>query len=306
MIRKNFSFCTPDGVEIFVYRWLPANEIKAAVNIVHGMAEHAGRYDRFAGMLAGRGYAVYAMDLRGHGRTAGNSALIGETGPDGLNRMVSDMHRLSEIIREENSVAPLFLFGHSMGSFLVQNYIARYGRELQGAILSGAAGPAGILTGLGRVVAYLEMLRIGKRGKSGLLYGLSFGSFNRQFRPVRTGFDWLSREETEVDKYIADPFCDGLFPAYFFYELFEFWRQIHRPEELKKVPVNLPLYFFSGTRDPVGGNARGVKKLIDKYRKSGMKDLSLKLYEDGRHEMLHEINRDVVAADITCWLDRHL
>lgn len=306
MIRKSLTFRAADDVEIFVYQWFPEDKIKAAVNIIHGMAETAARYERFAGALTENGYAVYAADQRGHGRTVRDPQLVGKTGTDALNKMLTDIHRLSGIIREENPEVPLFLFGHSMGSFLAQGYIARWGGGLQGAILSGAAGPADFLTLIGQLVARLEMLRKGEKGESRLLYNLSFGSFNKQFHPVRTAFDWLSRDNEEVDKYIADPFCDGIFPAAFFYDLFKFWRRIHRPAELKKVPVDLPLYFFSGTKDPVGNNARGVRRLIEKYKQSGIKDLNFNFYEDGRHEMLNEVNRDIVAADIIRWLDGHL
>jgi alpha-beta hydrolase superfamily lysophospholipase len=305
MIRKNFSFCAPDDVEIYVYQWRPEGPIRAAVNIAHGMAETAARYERFAGVLTKNGYAVYAEDHRGHGKTIKEAAHAGEAGADALNKMMGDLHQLSEIIKKEIPATPLFLLGHSMGSFLAQGYIERWGKELKGAILSGAAGPADLLTGIGQVIAYLEMLRVGATGRSNFLNFLSFGNFNKQFAPARTDFDWLSRDNSEVDKYIADPFCGGLFPTAFFYDLCRFWRQIHRKEELSRIPQDLPLYFFSGQKDPVGANAVGVRHLISIYQKLGIKDLSFKFYEGGRHEMLNEINREEVMADVIRWLDAH-
>ena len=305
MIQKEFTFCTPDNLEIYAYRWLPENQIKAAINISHGMAETAARYDRFAGILTKNGYAVYAADQRGHGKTIKDPAHAGEAGADALNKMLSDLHQLSGIIKKENPQTPLFLFGHSMGSFLVQGYIARWGSELKGAILSGAAGPANFLTAIGMNVASLEMLRLGATGRSNLLNTLSFGGFNKQFQPSRTAFDWLSRDEKEVDKYIADPFCGGIFPARFFFDLTNFMRQINNPSQLKKIPQDLPLYFFSGQNDPVGANTKGVTKLIKMFKKLGIADVSFKFYEGGRHEMLNEINREIVMADVIQWLDRH-
>jgi alpha-beta hydrolase superfamily lysophospholipase len=305
MIQNNFTFQAADKKEIYVYKWLPEHQIKAVIMISHGMAETAARYERLAGALTKCGYAVYAADQRGHGKTIKDPAHAGETGEDTFGRMLGDLHQLSGIIKEENPAAPVFLLGHSMGSFVTQGYIARWGGELKGAILSGTGGPANLMTVIGQGVAYLEKKRVGATGRSNLLNTLSFGSFNKQFQPARTEFDWLSRDTKEVDKYIADPFCGGIFPAAFFLDLLRFLRQIINPDQLRKIPQNLPLYFFSGKKDPVGANAAGVKKLIKIYEKMGIADISFKFYEDGRHEMLNEINRDIVMNDLISWLDKH-
>jgi alpha-beta hydrolase superfamily lysophospholipase len=305
MTRKDFTFRAADGVEIYVYKWLPKIRPKAAINIAHGMAETAARYERFADCLTKYGYAVYAEDHRGHGKTIGDPARTGEAGDDSLSRMLGDLYRLSGIIKAEIPRVPLFMFGHSMGYFLAQGYMESWGSELKGVILSGTTGPADLLTALGQGVAYLEKWRLGATGRSSLLNALIFGGFNRQFQPARTAFDWLSRDEKEVDKYIADPFCGGVCPAAFFFDLFKFWRQIHKPYQLQKIPRNLPVYFFSGAKDPVGKNTAGVKELIKIYEKLGIADLSFKFYEDGRHEMLNEINREIVMADVIRWLDLH-
>jgi alpha-beta hydrolase superfamily lysophospholipase len=305
MIQKNFTFQAPDKTQIYVYKWLPEGPIKAAINISHGMAETAARYERFAGILTNNGYAVYVADQRGHGKTIKDPAHAGEVGADAFNRMLGDLHQLSEIIKKEIPAVPLFLLGHSMGSFLAQGYIAHWGDQLKGAILSGTAGPADLMTVIGQGVAFLEKWRVGATGRSNLLNTLSFGSFNKQFQPARTAFDWLSRDEKEVDKYIADPFCGGIFPAAFFFDLLKFIRQIHNPAQLRKIPKNLPLYFFSGKKDPVGANTEGVKKLMKIYEKLGIADLSFNFYADGRHEMLNEINREIVIADVIKWLDIH-
>lgn len=305
MTRKDFKFQSSDSIEIHAYKWLPEIRPKAAINIIHGMVETAARYDSFAQNLTKHGYAVYAEDLRGHGKTAGDPAHLGEAGTDALNRMLCDLHRLSEIIKEELPAVPIFLLSHSMGSFLAQGYITRWGNDLKGALFSGASKPAGFMTAIGLVLAYLEKLRLGPTGKSALLNALSFGNFNKQFQPARTAFDWLSRDEKEVDKYIADPFCGWLCPTVFFLDLLKFMRQIQSPAQLRKIPKDLPLYFFSGTKDPVGANTAGVKKLIKVYQKMGITDLSFKFYENGRHEMLNEINRETVVADVIKWLDAH-
>jgi len=305
MKQENFTFYASDGLEIYVYKWLPEGQIKAAVNIAHGMAETAARYERLAAVLTQNGYAAYAEDHRGHGQTIKDAAHVGEAGPDGLNLMLNDLHQLSGIIKEENPDVPLFLMGHSMGSFLTQGYIAHWGGQLKGAILSGTAGPNNILAAVGGFIAYLEMLRIGRTGKSKLLNNLSFGSFNKQFQPQRTDFDWLSRDEAEVDKYIANPFCGGIFPAGFFYDLLKFLRQIYSREAQSRIPQDLPLYIFSGSCDPVGADTKSVRQLIKLYELLGLRDLSFKFYQDGRHEMLNEINREEVMMDIIKWLAAH-
>lgn len=305
MIRKDFTFFSQDGLEIYVYKWLPEGEIKAAINIAHGMAETAARYERFASVLTKNGYAVYAEDLRGHGRTIKDAGHAGETGTDGLDRMMEELHQLSVIIKNEIPAAPLFLFGHSMGSFLAQGYAANWGSELNGAILSGTAGPNNFLAAVGQFIAYLEMRRLGPKGRSKLLNTLSFGNFNKQFQPARTEFDWLSRDNSEVDKYINDPFCGGIFPTAFYIALFKFLRRIYQPRQWRKIPPELPLYIFSGEKDPVGANTKNVRQLIKIYQDAGIKDIHCKFYKDGRHEMLNEINRDEVMADVIKWLDKH-
>lgn len=305
MIQHDFIFSAPDGVEIFVYKWLPEGHPKAIINIAHGMAETAARYERLARVLTNEGYAVYAEDHRGHGKTIKDPLHAGEAGHDALNLMLADLHQVSQIAKNENPQVPLFLLGHSMGSFLAQGYIARWGKELNGVILSGTAGPANLLTAIGQLIARLEILRIGPNGKSRLLHNLSFGSYNKQFQPTRTDFDWLSRDNAEVDQYIADPFCGGFFPALFFYNLLKFWRQVNEPEAWRQIPVTLPIYFISGTKDPLGANTRGVQQLMDIYKKFGIKDVSFNFYEDGRHEMFNETNREVVFTDLINWLNSH-
>ncbi len=306
MRLRELSFTAGDQQEIYFYNWLPEGEVKAVVSIAHGMAERALRYERFAGDLTSAGFAVYVADLRGHGRTAGNPDNVGIVATDALTLMTDDLRRLSGLIRKEFPAVPLFLFGHSMGSFLAQGYMIQGGEELQGVVLSGVLGPAGLLTLAGKLIAGGESALAGRNSRSKLLNVLSFGSYNNQFQPARTAFDWLSRDSAEVDKYINDPYCGGVFPAGFFYDLFSYWRMIHRPDGLRKISLNLPLYFISGSNDPVAGNTRGVKKLIKIYEQLGMKDITYKFYEGGRHEMLNEINRAEVIADLISWLDNKI
>ncbi len=308
MISESFNFKGKGDIEIFVYKWLPdkSKEVKGVVQIAHGMAETAARYESFADELTKDGFIVYANDHRGHGKTAGEIEKLGELGEDGFNSMVEDMHRLNDIIKEENFNLPVFLFGHSMGSFLTQRYICLYGRELKGVIVTGTCGAQGIIIDIGRLIAKSEIKKIGRSGKSNKLYKLIFGSYNNSFKPNRTAFDWLSRDNKEVDKYIVDPFCGTVMTAGFFNDFLGGLKSIENKVEIKNVPIDLPIYIFAGDKDPVGKNGKGVLKLVKAYKKNGIKDLTYKLYKDGRHEMLNETNKEEVIGDVIKWLNAHI
>ena len=307
MIEKNFTFKDSDEVEIFVYKWEPEEESipKGVIQISHGMAEHAARYARFAERLTAAGYIVYANDHRGHGKTAGKIENVGYCGEDGFNWMVKDMKELTSIIKGENLGLPVFLFGHSMGSMLSQIYIALYGSELNGAILSGTSGKQGFILNLGIFMAKRQVVKIGVKTPSETMNKMTFASYNKEFIPARTAFDWLSRDEKEVDKYINDKLCGGVFSAGFFYDFLRGLKEMHRVEIMEKIPKSLPVYFTSGEKDPVGKNCKTIVSLIEEYKKLGIKDVSYKFYKDGRHEMLNEINRDEVMEDVINWISIH-
>ena len=188
-----------ENAEIHYYKWIPDTSIKGAVQISHGMAETAKRYQRLASHLTDEGYIVYANDHRGHGKTAGFIENIGYLGDnDGFKWLVNDMYQLSLIIKKENPSVPLFLFGHSMGSFLCQRYIELYGNEINGVILSGTNGKQGPILNLGLLISRLEIILKGRKAKSKILNDMCFGGFNKNFNPARTEFDWLSRDTHEV------------------------------------------------------------------------------------------------------------
>ncbi len=309
MQSDTFTFNTADGIEIYTYRWLPdpGSQPKAVVQIAHGMAEHAGRYARFAEALCAAGYAVYANDHRGHGKTAGDPAKTGYFADEnGWFKVAEDLRQLRAIIRERHPGLPVFQLGHSMGSFLVRTAIIQDAGGIAGAILSGTGGDPGLLGTIGLLLARAIGAVKGRRSPSPLLNALSFGGFNKRFTPARTDFDWLSRDPAEVDRYIADPFCGGLFSAGFFADLLTGIAYIHRPEHIARVPEDLPIYLFSGAGDPVGKETRGVRQVAEAYRRAGIKDVTTRFYEDGRHEMLNEINRQEVFADTIGWIQSHI
>ena len=309
MNSSKHKISTKDLSEIFVYKWHPEENsgLKAVVQIAHGMAEHAGRYERFAKVLVDEGFAVYANDHRGHGKTAGSPEETGYFADnDGWSKVVEDMKELTNIIKQDYRELPVFIFGHSMGSFLLRSYIYRYGDMIQGAILSGTGGDPGILADLAILISKFEIKRVGKRGRTGLLHKLSFGSFNKQFKPGRTEFDWLSRDEEEVDKYIEDPYCGEIFTAGFYKDLMSGLKKINLATNISRTPKNLPIFLLSGDMDPVGKNGKGVIQVYNDFKNAGIKDIKYKLYKDGRHEMLNEINREDVFRDVITWINQHL
>lgn len=308
MIQNNFTFKSKDETEIYVYHYGPdaGVEVKGVVQLAHGMAETAARYERFAQFLTNQGYIVYINDHRGHGKTASSIENLGYLADrDGFRWLVEDLHQLSGIIKEKNKELPLYLLGHSMGSFAVQSYIMSYGTELKGAILSGSNGKQGVLLKIGAYLAQKEIKKHGRKAQSEKLNKLTFGSYNHAFKPNRTEFDWLSRDQAEVDKYIEDPFCGTIFTCGFFYDFLIGLESIESKSNLQLVPKTLPIYIFSGDKDPVGKNGKGILKLYNTYKSLDIKDVTYRLYKDGRHEMLNEINREEVMQDVVAWLNKH-
>ena len=298
-----------DGTPIHTNRWLPEGTARAVVQIAHGMAEHSDRYERFAQALTAAGYAVYASDHRGHKGTAGDHSAEGYfADTDGWATAVADLRAVTDHARTEQPGLPVFLLGHSMGSFLSRSYVAEPGAadQLTGLVLSGTAGDPGPIALAGIAVSTLQGKLRGRRHRSGLMNSLSFGQYNAAFKPNRTEFDWLSRDPAEVDKYVADEWCGNVFTAGFYQDLLGGLRRINSDALVARVPKDLPILVLSGDQDPVGNSGKGPTAVAAQYEKAGVEDVTLTLYPGGRHEMLNETNRDEVTADIIAWLDAHL
>ncbi len=305
MKSNEFKLITSDGVQIHVYEWLPdlSDEIKAVVQIAHGMAEHAVRYENFARFLTDNQIAVYANDHRGHGKTAGELEKVGIIPKSkGWDYMVSDLSLLGHHIRKQYKSIPVFLLGHSMGSFLVRKFILAPDIVLKGAIISGTGDDPGILGKVGVVLTQLLIIVYGSDSLSPFMDNLSFGAFNKPFAPNRTKFDWLSRDNEQVDKYVSDPYCGGVFSLGFFNQMLKGLLYVSQQENINNSSKNLPILVFSGENDPVGNHGTGVKAIYHKFKKAGIKNLTLKLFPEGRHEMLNEINRDEVYQLILDWI----
>ena len=301
----------PDGTSLAVYRW-PAPDpshgpIKAVVQIVHGLAEHAARYDRLAQALTRAGYAVYASDHRGHGQTARGSAELGHFADrEGFQRVVEDVHAVHQALLAEQPGCPSVLFGHSFGSFVTQRYLALHGDSLQAAVLSGTTAGASALIRVALGIARVERLRLGARSTSALLQRLTFGAYNNEFKPTKTAFDWLSRDPSEVAKYASDALCGFAVSTQAWCDLLEGMLGNEDPALRRRVPKHLPIYIMSGAVDPTGRASQGPKALAAAYEKAGLDQVTLRLYPNGRHELINETNREEVTNELIAWLDAHV
>ncbi|MFC7595888.1 alpha/beta hydrolase [Terrabacter sp. GCM10028922] len=304
MQSSTLTLTTPDGTEVFVNRWLPEGPPKAIVQIAHGLAEHSTRYARFAQRLTDHGYAVYGSDHRGHGRTSSPRGYFGER--DGWQTVIDDLHAVTELARGEQPGVPVFLLGHSMGSFISRGYAAQHGSELAGLVLTGTAGGAGAIGRVGVFLAATQARLRGHAHTSGLMNTLSFGQYNAAFKPTRTDFDWLSRDPDEVDKYVNDPDCGFVFSAGGFADLLRGLEAVNTDRVASGIPTDLPVHLASGAMDPVGQNGKGVQRVAEQLRRLGLRDVTLTLWPEARHEILNETNRDEVETEILDWLDAHV
>ncbi len=305
MVQNTFNLNTADNTNIFVYEWLPENkEPEKIIQIIHGMAEHANRYKETAEFFTYNGFAVYAMDLRGHGKTANNIENLGFFAEkNGWNTVLNDIVLLTDKIKYKFPQLPIYLLGHSMGSFFARAYITKYANKINGVIISGTSGQRGLLIKLGKLIALTQGAIKGKHAKSKLLYTMSFKDYNKHFKPTKTEYDWLSRDEQIVNKYASDEYCGWIPSNRFFYDVFDLMDFIVKKQNINKIPKNLPIFILSGENDPVGEFGKGPKRVANDYKKAGLNNLKLKLYPQGRHEMLNEINRQEVLNDILQWIN---
>ena len=308
-LREEFSYPSSDGRhQIHALRWLPEESgPRAVVQLVHGISEHMGRYDGFAAYLADHGFAVVGHDHLGHGKTARGRREYGFLGEqNGWAYLVHDTRTLRELTGERFSGLPHFLMGHSMGSFVVRTYLIDYPGTVDGCILSGTGQEPPFLVAFGRGLSGLLLRIKGGNHVSGLVTALSLGAYNRQFRPTRTSADWISRDQAVVDAYVRDPMCRFVPTVGMFHDMMEGLQFISDPRNLRRMDPYTPVYLFSGDADPGGSRGKGVRKVAGFFRESGCRDVTVKLYPGGRHEMLNEINRDTVYQDVLDWLELHI
>ncbi len=288
MQATTFTHSGRDGTAVFVRRWLPDDDAHASVLIAHGMGEHSGRYERFALQLVAAGYAAYAYDHRGHGRTAVDPDQYGRFGPGGWNGLVDDLRSLGAAIDEETRGLPRVVFAHSMGSFALQQLLVDHSETMAAAVLSGTSA-VDVLAGAISADAPADLTL-----------------FNAAIENPRTDYDWLSRDPAEVDKYVADPMCgfgvEGAGLATMAAEA----PRLADAQALRRIRSDLPLLLIAGAADPLNGNLTLVDLVASRYREAGVRDVELMGYDGARHELLNETNREQVTADVLAWLARVL
>lgn len=275
-----------DGAGIATSAWIEVEEPRGVVQIAHGLAEHAARYARFANALNQAGFLAFATDHRGHGRTGADR--LGDFGDVGFDGLIADVVQYGTVIAESHPGLPLFLFGHSMGSFAAQSIVVDSADRYAGVLLSGSTALDVLAAGLAE-----------SEGPAGL------EAFNAGFEH-RTGYEWLSRDEAEVDKYVADPWCGFDVPEETIPSLFAQAGRLADPETLGGIGTDLPLLIASGSDDPLAGGGELVELLGQRYRDAGFTDVTVKVYPGARHEILNETNRGEVTGDIVDWLVDHL
>jgi alpha-beta hydrolase superfamily lysophospholipase len=307
MNESEFRLPAKDGSPLFVRAFLPEEPPKALIQVVHGMAEHSARYARAARVLTQHRYAVYADDHRGHGHTSPRPEELGHFADEGgWELVVGDQLELLEEIKARHPGLPVFLLGHSLGSYIARAVAIRAGSALTGLILSGTSHDFPVSYHPYRLCARIETVRLGKRGKSWLLRAFSFDSFNAKFESPRTSADWLSRDSAEVDKYVADPLCGFDCSAQLWHDVFGGLIEICAPGNIEEMPHDLPIYVMAGSLDPLNGRLSAIRKLHHALESAGMTDVTIRVYEGARHELFNETNRDEVTRELIGWLDQRL
>lgn len=303
--KQDFTFESKDGKNtVHAIAWYPADkEPVGVVQLIHGMTEYIDRYDEFARFLNEHGMVVVGHDHLGHGKTVAGEADYGyfhETAGNAM--LLRDIHRLREMTAAKYPDVPYFILGHSMGSFLLRQYLCMHGEGLAGAVVMGTGTQPMAILKLGKAVCCLQAKLFGWRHRSNLVYGMAFGSYLKKIEPIRTRYDWLTKDEIIVNKYAQDPLCTFKFTLNGYYNLFYSMEQAARKENLKKMPKTLPVLFVAGKEDPVGAYGEGVRSVCRSFEALEMKDVECIIYEDDRHEILNETDRRKVYEDIHTWI----
>ena len=308
MTRNKFSFLSSDAkTSIHGELWLPEGPVRAVVQIAHGVSEYILRYEPLAAYLTERGIAVVGNDHLGHCSSVAPGAPRLYFGPKGSwMHVVEDLYTLRSQVGRQAPDVPWFLLGHSMGSFLARTYLIRYPGTVSGAVLVGTGQMSPALIAGGRAIAAREARRVGETHSSPLVGQLAFGAYNKRFAPNRTAFDWISLDPGNVDRYLADPMCGEDPSTGLFREMLWGISYITRPANLRRMNANTPVLFLSGAMDPVGDCGKGVRRAYRSFQKAGVRDVSIKLYPDLRHEIFNEACREDVYNDLYQWLSRYL
>ncbi|GMA60915.1 lysophospholipase [Alicyclobacillus fastidiosus] len=304
MPNRTVAYTVAQNVVLEGRSWEPddSKSARGIVLILHGMGDHIGRYDSFATFLATAGFLVHGYDQRGHGLTGERMKSRGHLGEDGFEHLVRDAYHVIQTLRRATPALPIILIGHSMGSFVAQSFLTQYGSSIDACVLCGSNGPEGSILHVVKWIARRISNMHGPTSTSALLTRLTFGAYNRAFRPNRTDFDWLSRDAHEIDLYLEDPHCGFSLTSSSMYDMFTTLQNMYRSNRLRQIPNNLPIFIIAGEKDPLSHFGRGIRRLAVLYQQQGLTNVTSRLYPGARHELFHEINRDEVHRDVLAWL----
>lgn len=309
MKNEVFTFLSKDGkTNIHAVKWIPdSGEYKAILQITHGMIEYIERYEPFAKFMTENGYMVVGHDHLGHGESVNTNEDLGffadvDSPSDYL---IEDMHKLRTTIKRENPGVPYFMFGHSMGSYMLRKYLSVYNDNLRGAIICGTGFSPEKVTKMGIMATKLMKVLKGSHGRSKMLRDLTYDKYYKKFDMFGkdASNSWLTRDEEIVKKYYADPKCTYMFTVNGYVGLTEAVLYSCKQENVDKIPNKLPIFIVSGSDDPVGGCSEGVMKVVNMFKESGKVDLTYKLYDGFRHEILNEIGKEQVYSDLLAWMN---
>ncbi|MGN1191881.1 MAG: alpha/beta fold hydrolase [Dorea sp.] len=304
-MKQEFYYPSRDGkTQIHAIEWIPEGEIKGVLQICHGMVEYINRYDEFAEFMAGHDYYVIGHDHLGHGKSIQTEEDLGYFNETRGNQyVIGDIHKLRELTMEKHPGVPYYMLGHSMGSFLLREYLTMYGTGLAGAIIMGTGYQGALVLNAGQLICRVLAAFKGWKYRSKFVDNLSFGSYNKKFEPAETTKDWITSDKERKKKYVEDPLCSYMFTLGAYYQMFEGMKVLTRKDSIARIPKELPILFVSGEDDPVGAFGKGVIKVYEKYKSAGIHNLSIHLYKGDRHEILNEVNRKDVYEDLRRWIE---
>lgn len=304
-MKQEFYYPSRDGkTQIHAIEWIPEGEMKGVLQICHGMVEYINRYDEFAEFMAGHGYYVTGHDHLGHGKSIQTEEDLGYFNEiRGNQYVIGDIHKLRELTMKKHPGVPYYMLGHSMGSFLLREYLTMYGTGLAGAIIMGTGYQGALVLNAGQLICRVLAAFKGWKYRSKFVDNLSFGSYNKKFEPAETTKDWITSDKERKKKYVEDPLCSYMFTLGAYYQMFEGMKVLTRKDSIARIPKELPILFVSGEDDPVGAFGKGVIKVYEKYKSAGIHNLSIHLYKGDRHEILNEVNRKDVYEDLRRWIE---
>ena len=305
-MKKEFYFVSKDEqTQIHAIEWIPEGRVKAVLQMCHGMVEYIDRYDEFAEYLSQNGYYVVGHDHLGHGKSIYSSERLGffhET--SGNEYVIGDIHQLRVRTEAKYPNVPYFIMGHSMGSFLVRQYLGFYGAGITGAIIMGTGDQPNVILHAGKAICKLSALFRGWNYRSSLVDHMAAGGYNKAFEKETDGSNWLSRNPENVKNYRHDLLCGYMFTVNAYYHMFAGMIKMNAQEKAGRIPKGLSVVFVAGKDDPVGNFGKGVKAVYKRYKANGIQDVKIRLYEDDRHEILNELDKEQVYQDLLMWLDR--